>query len=207
MALDFTGAVPDALHPGIAPKALNRQLAHQAHAAENLQGLVGDAGQRLGGEQLGHGRVRIGHAALVALPGGLQGQQLSRLQVGGHVGQLETRTLKAPNRLPKLLPRGRPLGGHVQHPAPASDAGRGHGEPGGAQPLTHQVKALALLAQSVAHRHPAVAEKQLALVVAAVRNAGRATTHRQARAVQIDQKPSDFFLGPMGRFFHVGRGK
>ena len=33
MALDFRGAVPDALDPGVAPEALDGQFLHQPHAA------------------------------------------------------------------------------------------------------------------------------------------------------------------------------
>src|SRR5690242_21000208 len=47
LALDLAGAVPDPLHPGVTPPALNRQLGHQAHAAENLYRRIGHPAEHL----------------------------------------------------------------------------------------------------------------------------------------------------------------
>jgi len=70
--------------------------------------------------------------------------------------------------LAELPPAGRPLGCRLQHPPGAAHAGGRHLQPGGAQPPAHQLEAAALLAEPVGHRHPAAAEHQLAVVVAAV---------------------------------------
>src|SRR4029077_10033156 len=41
VALNFAGAVPDALYTGIAPDAFQRQVAHESHAAVYLQRFIG----------------------------------------------------------------------------------------------------------------------------------------------------------------------
>ena len=40
MALDFGGPFPDALHPGVTPNTLKRQIVHKAHAAITLLWIV-----------------------------------------------------------------------------------------------------------------------------------------------------------------------
>src|SRR5258707_8762316 len=70
VALDLAGAVPDALDPCIAPQALERQIVHQPHAAEDLQRLVGDARQHLRGVELGLRALPVGVETLVETPGG-----------------------------------------------------------------------------------------------------------------------------------------
>src|SRR3712207_4294688 len=46
--LDLAGAVPDALDACVPPESLDRKLAHQPHATEDLHGPVGDAPEGLG---------------------------------------------------------------------------------------------------------------------------------------------------------------
>src|SRR5690606_25892682 len=53
VSMDLAGAVPDALDARVAPDALQRQVVHQAHAAMDLDRLVGPEGQPLGGHQIG----------------------------------------------------------------------------------------------------------------------------------------------------------
>ena len=207
MALDLARAVPDAFDTRVAPEAFYGELAHQPHAPENLHRLVGDTRQGLGRIEFGHRRIGVGHAALVAFPGGLQGQQLGGFQFSGHVGQFEPGSLEAPDRLAELPARGGPLGRHFQHAAAAAHAGRGHGQPRGAQPFAHQLEAPAFLAETVAHRHPAIAKKQFALVVTAVRYTLRTTAHGKARAVHIHQQSGDLFLRAIPGLLHAGRGE
>src|SRR5215469_12489984 len=104
LALDLAGTVPDPLHPGITPPALDRQLGHQAHAAENLYRRVGHPAEHLRCVQLGHRRVGVGHRAPVQLGGGAQGQHLRRLQLGSPVGELEPDPLEPADRLAELPP-------------------------------------------------------------------------------------------------------
>ena len=49
VALDLGGAVPDALDAGVAPEARQRQVAHQPHAAVDLDRFVGHPRQHLRG--------------------------------------------------------------------------------------------------------------------------------------------------------------
>src|SRR2546426_2892593 len=51
--LNLARAIPDAVDARVAPHALQRELAHQSHAAEDLDCPVRDAGNHLGGEELG----------------------------------------------------------------------------------------------------------------------------------------------------------
>ena len=137
----------------------------------------------------------------------MQGQQLGGGQLGRHIGQLETGALELANRLAKLLARRGPFGRHFHHPLTAPHTGGGHRQARSAQPLAHQVKALAFVAQALVGRHPAIGEKQFALVVAPVRDAGRPAPHGQAGRIQVDQKAGDFFLGSMRRVLDAGGGK
>ncbi|MNH09085.1 hypothetical protein D3C79_685290 [compost metagenome] len=109
MPLDFRSALPDALDTRVAPNALNRPFVHQAHAAEDLHGFVGDLAQHFAGKQLGHAGLTVGHVALVHLPGGVQGEHLGRADLRGHVGQLERHPLVAADGLAELLAVGGPL--------------------------------------------------------------------------------------------------
>src|SRR2546429_2123559 len=87
--LDLAGPVPDPLDPRVAPEPLDREVAHQAHAAEDLHRLVGDPAEHLRGVELGHRGVGVAHPALVELPGGAEGEELGGLDLGRHVGEAE----------------------------------------------------------------------------------------------------------------------
>src|SRR5690606_4287190 len=87
--LDFRSAFPDALDAGVTPDALQRKVVHKAHAAVNLDCLVGNEGENLGGLELGHGHVLVGDGTLVVFPACLEHQKVRGLELGGHVGKLE----------------------------------------------------------------------------------------------------------------------
>ena len=108
MPLDLARAVPDALDASVSPPALDLVLADQAHAAEHLHRSVGDAAERLGGHQLGHRDVGVGHGAVVDAGGCLQGEQLGCLDLKGGVGELEAESLESADRLAELLAADRP---------------------------------------------------------------------------------------------------
>src|SRR5690349_11180895 len=143
--LDLAGAVPDPLDPRVAPEPLDRELAHQAHAAVNLHRLVGDPAERLRGVELGHRGVGVAHPALVQPPGGAEGQELGGLDLGRHVGEAEADALEPPDRLAELLAGRRPPGGQLQHPPGPSHAGRRHREPARPKPLAQQIEPMALV--------------------------------------------------------------
>ena len=108
MSLDLARAVPDALDAGVAPPPLDLVLTHQTHATEHLYGAVGDASERLGGHELGHGHVGVGQGAVIDAGRGLQREQLGRLDLESGVGQLERQALELADRLTELLTAGRP---------------------------------------------------------------------------------------------------
>ena len=120
------------------------QLAHQAHAAEDLHRLVGHPAEHLRGVQLGHRGVGVGHPALVQPPGGAEGQELGGLDLGRHVGEAEADALEPPDRLAELLAGRRPPGAQLQHPPGPPHAGRRHGEPARPEPLAQQVEPVPL---------------------------------------------------------------
>ena len=154
MPLHLAGAVPDPLDPGVAPEPLDRQVAHQAHAAVDLDGSVGDASEHLRRVELGHRGVGVGHPALGQLPRGLQREQLGRLDLGRHVGQREADALEPADRLPELLAARRPLRAQLQHPPGPAHAESRDRQPAGAEPLAEQVEAMALVAEQRCTRHP-----------------------------------------------------
>src|SRR6266849_490912 len=108
--LDLAGPVPDSLDPRVAPEPLDREVAHQARAAEDLYRPVGDPAEHLRGVELGHRGIGVAHPALGQPPGGAEGQQLGRLQLGRHVGEAEADALESPDRLAELLPGRGPAG-------------------------------------------------------------------------------------------------
>src|SRR6266487_5426778 len=186
--LDLAGPVPDPLDPRVAPEPLDRELAHQAHAAENLHRLVGDPAERLRGVELGHRRIGVAHPALVQPPGGAEGQELGGLDLGRHVGEAEADALEPPDRLAELLAGRRPPGGQLQHPPGPSHAGRRHREPARPKPLAQQIEPMALVAEQGGAGNPAVGERQLAMVVAAVGDRRRAAADREPGGAVVDQE-------------------
>src|SRR6266498_1957305 len=156
--LDLAGPVPDPLDPRVAPEPLDREVAHEAHAAEDLNRLVGDPAERLRGVELGHRGIGVAHPALVEPPGGTEGEELGGLDLGRHVGEAEADALEPPDRLPELLAGGRPPGAQLQHPPRSSHAGGRHGEPAGPEPLAQQVESVPLGTEQRGARDPAVGE-------------------------------------------------
>src|SRR5689334_20709132 len=186
--LDLAGAVPDPLDPRVAPEPLDRELAHQAHAAVNLHRLVGDPAERLRGVELGHRGVGVAHPAPVQPPGGAEGQELGRLDLGRHVGEAEADALEPPDRLSELLAARRPSGAQLQHPPGPPHARRRHREPARPEPLAQQVEPMPLVAEQGGAGDPAVGERQLAVVVAAVGDRRRAAADREPGGAVVDQE-------------------
>src|SRR5262245_15950371 len=172
--LDLAGAIPDPLDPRVAPEPLDTEVAHEAHAAEDLHRLVGDPAEHLGGVELGHRGVGVAHPALVEPAGGAEGEELGGLDLGRHVGEAEADALEPPDRLPELRAGCRPPRAQLQHPPGPPHARRRHGEPARPEPLAQQVEPVPLGAEQGRARDPAVGERQLAVVVAAVRDRRRA---------------------------------
>src|SRR5215472_5216851 len=186
--LDLAGPVPYPLDPRVAPEPLHREVAHEAHAAEDLYRLVGDPAEHLRGVELGHRGVGIAHPALVEPPGGAKGEQLGGFDLGRHVGEAETDALEPPDRLPELLAGCRPPGAQLQHPPGPPDAGCRHGEPARPEPLAQQVKPSSLGAEQCGAGDPAVGERQLAMVVATMGYRRCAAADRESRGAVVDEE-------------------
>ena len=170
MALDLAGAFPDALDARVAPDALQRQVVHQPHAAVDLDRLVGDEGQHLGGLQLGHRHVLVGDRALVVFPGGLHDQQVGGLQLGRHVGELERDALELADLLAELLALRGIFDGVAERAFGAAEAGRRDLQPRRAEPGVGDLETLVHLAQHLAGRQPAIVEFEDRIGVAAMRD-------------------------------------
>src|SRR5215510_14606926 len=202
--LDLAGPVPDPLDPRVAPEPLDREVAHQAHAAEDLHRLVGDPAEHLRGVELGHRGVGVAHPALVEPPRGAQGEELGGLDLGGHVREAEADALEPPDRLAELLPGGRPPGAQFQDPPGPSHAGRRHGQPACPEPLAQQVEPVSLGSEQRGAGDPALGERQLTMVVAAVGDRRGAAADREPRGVVVDEEGRD--RGPVAARAPLGAG-
>src|SRR5262245_30275243 len=100
--LDLAGALADLHELGIAVHTLHRYFAHVAHAAVDLNGLVGHPVRGLAREQLGHRRLL--HVGLAGVPEqrGVVHEQARGLDLGGHVGQHELHGLEVGDWLIEL---------------------------------------------------------------------------------------------------------
>ena len=149
--LDFRCAFPDALDTCVAPDALERQVIHQAHAAMDLDGLVGDKGKHFGGLELGHRHVLIRDGSLVEFPASLEGEQVGGFQLRGHIRQLERNTLELADLLAELLALCRILNGMSERPFGAAEAGCRDLEAGCPEPGIGNFEALVNFAEDL---HP-----------------------------------------------------
>ena len=74
MTLDFAGPVPDPLNPGVSPETLDGEFVHQPHAAENLNRVIGHAGQALAREEFRLRALPVRFQPLIDSPGRRQRQ-------------------------------------------------------------------------------------------------------------------------------------
>src|SRR5215467_4705934 len=205
--LDLAGPIPYPLDPRVAPEPLDREAAHEAHAAEDLHCLVGDPAEHLRGVELRHRGVGVAHPAVVEPPGGAKGEQLGGLDLGRHVGEAEADALEPPDRLPELLAGCRPPCAQLQHPPGPPDAGCCHGEPARPEPLAQQVEPVSLGAEQCGARDPAVGERQLAMVVATMGDRRCAAADCESRGAVVD-KESRYRRAPAPRsLFGAGHGE
>src|SRR5215467_2345132 len=186
--LDLAGPIPYPLDPRVAPEPLDREAAHEAHAAEDLHCLVGDPAEHLRGVELRHRGVGVAHPAVVEPPGGAKGEQLGGLDLGRHVGEAEADALEPPDRLPELLAGCRPPCAQLQHPPGPPDAGCCHGEPARPEPLAQQVEPVSLGAEQCGARDPAVGERQLEMVVATMGNRRCAAADWNSRGAVVEKE-------------------
>src|SRR5262249_49278119 len=86
--LDLIRALAHGEELGVAEVALHGQLLDIAHAAVDLNGLTGAELGGLGGEELGHPRLKVAAPARRLERGCLVGQELGGLDARGHLGEL-----------------------------------------------------------------------------------------------------------------------
>src|SRR5579883_2502037 len=183
--LDLVGALADDHERRVAVVALDAELLHVAVAAEDAHGLEGDLLADLGGEELRHARLEVAALAAVLHRGRLADEEPRRLDLGGHVGELELDRLVLADGLaerPALLRvADGVLEGRLRHTdraggdvdAPDLEAGERDLEPQ-ALPAADQVLG----------GHDVVLEDDLAGLDAAVAELVEVAAHRQARALR-----------------------
>src|SRR5215831_4081217 len=186
--LDLAGPVPYPLDPRVAPEPLDREVAHEAHAAEDLDRLVGDPAEHLRGVELGHRGVGVAHPALVEPPGGAEGEELGGLDLGRHVSEAEADALEPPDRLAELLTGRRPPGAQLKHPPGPPDTRCRYGQPARPKPLAQQVKPVSFGAEQRGAGDPAIGERQLAMVVATMGYGRCASADRESRGAVVDKE-------------------
>src|SRR4051794_11107162 len=191
-ALDLVGALVDLGDLGVAHVALDRILLDVAVAAEDLDGLDGDAHRVVGGEELGH-RAVLGQRGLAAV--GHRARLVEQLARGGgaglHVGELELDRLQVEDRLAEGDALARVLRGVV-----GRALGDAHGLRGGAQPRAlecpeRDAQAPALVADEVLVRHPDVLEDRRAGGRALDAQLALELADRQAGTVLLDDEGAE----------------
>ena len=104
--LDLGRALEDLRQACVAPVALDGEVGGVPGAAVDLQPLARDAFGHLAGEQLEHRRLVVDGDAGVGIGGDLVHERPARLDLGGHLGDLEPQRLEVADRpveLPALL--------------------------------------------------------------------------------------------------------
>src|SRR5579883_362753 len=113
-ALNLAGALADQHERCVAVVAFDVKLFGVAKAAKDAHGLQGDVLAHLGGKELGHAGLQVAALAAILLARCLLDQQARRLDVGGHVGQLELDGLVLGDGLPEGAPLLRVLDGILE---------------------------------------------------------------------------------------------
>src|SRR5581483_2282093 len=102
--LDLAGALEEGVDLRVAVPLLHREVLDVAVAAENLDGLFGDADRRLAGLELAHGSLGLRERLAAARhPGRTVDEQPRRVDLDGHVREHEADTLVADDGLPEGL--------------------------------------------------------------------------------------------------------
>jgi hypothetical protein len=175
----------------VAPETGERQVVHQAHTAENLDRLVGDAGEHFRGIDLCRGDLAVRRQALIEPPRGIERQQVGSVDLGDHVGELEGDALVCADRLAELFALCGIVQGVVEGAAGAADGSGGNRDAGGVEPVIGDVEALVNLAEDLGGGQAAFVEIENAVLVAAVRNRFIAVANLETRRAAIDEETGD----------------
>ena len=143
---------------------------------------------------------------MVELPGGFEREQLSGLQLHGHVRQLEGHALELADLLTELDAVHGPLLRMLQRSLRTTEARSRHLQTRGAQPVVGYFKALVQLAENLRLVYAAVAEFQNAVVVTAVGNVLVPVAYGIARRALVDEEGRDELLLAARRLFFAGGG-
>src|ERR1700674_4993748 len=192
--LDLAGAVPNSLDPGVAPQPLKGQLVHQAHAPEDLNRPIGDAGEHLGRVELGLGDLAVGVHALVHAPGCGQGQVIGGVDLGDHVGQLEGDALKLADLLAKLPALSGMSERQLEGSARAPHTGRGDRQPCRPQPRIDEIETGALLTEHLRRGHATAVKYERAVVIATMRHGRVTRSDLHTWRAAVDQEARDPLL-------------
>src|SRR5262245_8815953 len=207
--LDLRRALEDLGEPRIAPVALDGVQRCVARAAEDLQGLGGDALGHLRGEELHHRRLLVAAPPLVDLVAHEIKELARRLDLGRHAGEPEARVLEVGNGLAELAPLLGIGGGVFECAARQPDRPRGGVSAGALQAGRDVVEGAAFLADQRRARQPAVVEGELPGLPAEIADLGnRRALHarRQRTSGLLDQEggEADMLAPGIGRVRRAG---
>src|SRR5215831_16174064 len=207
--LDLGRALADLHELGVTVVALDRQLAHVAHAAVNLHGAVGAEGRGLRGIELGHRGFDGEGQAMILAPACVVHEMTGALEAHPHVGEHLLDELELGDRLAELLAllgvrEARLVGG-------ARDAERqGADADAAAVERAHELaEAGAFAAQDVVLGDDAILEVQLDRVGGAQAHLVLALPHVESRRALLDEKRRDArralaAIGARGEHDHAG---
>ncbi len=198
MALDLAGAIPYPLDSGIAPEAFDRIVVHQTHTAVDLQRGICHPRQHLRGIKLGRSDLAVRRKALIKPVRSGKGQKVGGINLGDHVGNLKTHTLKLADRLAKLLALGGIGQGIVEHPTRPAHTEGGNRDARGIEPGVHHIKPAIDLAQDLRIGQAAIVELEDHVFVAAMADRFVSVPDGKARRAAIDEESGDPLLGPFG---------
>ena len=154
----------DLEHLLVAVEARDRVLLHEAVAAVQLEGVVDDPVRELARVELCHRGFLGERPFLVLQPGGPVDEAARRLDLDGHVRELELHSLEGGDRLAELLPLLRVLVGEVVRALRQPEAHGCDRDPPAVEDLEELLKAAPTLAEEVALRHRATLKRKLARV-------------------------------------------
>src|SRR5215217_5390971 len=152
-ALDLRGALADQEQRRVAVEPLDLVLLGVAVAAVDPEGVLDDLLAGLRGEELGHAGLEVGALARVLHAGGLERQQPRRLDLRGHVGELELDGLVLGDRLAERLALLAVAQAELQRALGDADAARGDVDAADLERVHHLAEALAQTGVLAAEDH------------------------------------------------------
>src|SRR6476469_9549443 len=205
-ALDLAGALAYLQDLGVAVEAADRELVHEAVAAEGLGCVTGVVHGRVGGDQFRDRGLSLERLAAQHLRGGRVVGEAGGVRAGLHVRDLELDRLGVADRVPAGLPLVR-VPHTLVHATLCQPDGDGRDrDPALVQDGQELGVAPATLAEQVLHRDSTVRKGQFMCVRAVPADLGVALRHREAgRAARHDDR-GDLLVPVVGTAGDGGRG-